>query len=186
MAAMAVPLVVATELPQSSLRSSLAAQSPGTPAELLASLPCLANGQFCPPPPALMRLVANDLPVDSVLAIDINEEYQPTLFVPQRMVAWPGPAQGLIPRAIFVRYFESYDRSTAACGDQPLFNACEARADRLAFVRNLSVTHVLVNPRFHALMTGVLAQDPEVFTPRYDDGRWALYEVSPAFRSLRL
>ena len=43
------------------------------------------------------------------------------------------------------------------------------------------MTHVLVNPRFHALMSGVLAEDPDVFTPRYDDGRWALYEVAPRY-----
>ena len=35
-------------------------------------------------------------------------------------------------------------------------------------------------------MRDVLAGDPDVFTPLYDDGKWALYEVSPRFRGLRL
>jgi hypothetical protein len=48
------------------------------------------------------------------------------------------------------------------------------------------VTHVLVNPRLYELMMRVLARDPDVFSLRYDDGRWAIWEVAPAFRSLRL
>ena len=48
------------------------------------------------------------------------------------------------------------------------------------------MTHVLVNPRLHARMSAIVATDPDVFAPRYDDGQWALYEVASAFRGLRL
>jgi hypothetical protein len=102
------------------------------------------------------------------------------------MVAWPGRAEGLIPRALFVRYYVRYDRAKATYDEQPLFNDRETRAERLSFIRDLGVTHVLVNPRLHKLMSVVLARDPDVFAARYDDGRWALYEVASAYRALRL
>jgi len=186
MAALCVPLLVTTELPESSLRNVAWAASPGTPDALLSSLPCLEGGEFCPPPKALIRLAQDELPVDSVFAVDIDEAYQPSLFMPQQMVAWPGQAEGLIPRALFVRYYERYDRANAKYDEQPLFNNRETRTERLSFIRDLGVTHVLVNPRFHDLMSAVLAKDPDVFTSRYDDGRWALYEVAPGYRALRL
>jgi hypothetical protein len=36
------------------------------------------------------------------------------------------------------------------------------------------------------MMTAVLGAASGVFTPLYDDGRWALYEVVPRYRGLRL
>jgi hypothetical protein len=108
------------------------------------------------------------------------------LFMPQQMVVWPGEAQGLIPREVFGRYYERFDRSAAAYDEQPFFNDRETRAERLSFIRDLSVTHIMVNPRFHKLMSDVLGRDPDVFTARYDDGRWAVYEVAPEYRALRL
>jgi len=175
-----------TELPDSSLRNVSWTASPGTPAALLASLPCLGDQQFCAPPDALIRFAQENVPVSSVFAVDMSDEYQPSLFMPQQMVAWPGTAEGLLPRVLFSRYFERYDRAKATYDEQPFFNAREPRTERLAFIRDLGVTHVMVNPRMHGLMQTVLAGDPEVFTPLYDDGRWALYEVAPRFRGLRL
>ena len=35
-------------------------------------------------------------------------------------------------------------------------------------------------------MTPVLAGEPDIFTPLYNDGRWALYEVATRYRGLRL
>ena len=185
MAALCVPLIAATELPDSSLRR-VSWSSPGTPATLLSSLPCLAEGRFCAPPSALIRYAHEKIPVDSVFAVDIADEYQSSLFMPQQMVAWSGTAEGLLPRIVFARYFEQYDRAKAAYDEQPFFNRRESRTERLAFIRDLGVTHVLVNPRMHGLMTGVLAADPDVFEPLYNDGRWALYEVATRYRGLRL
>jgi len=190
MAVMCVPLLLATELPESSLRrlASDRMASLGTPISLVSSLPCLRSNdyEFCPPPSALVRYVNTRIPVDSAFAVDVMDEYQSSLFMPQQMVAWSGTAQGLIPRAVFLRYYQHYDRSQAAHGEQPLFSDRETRAERLAFIRDLGVTHVLVNPRLHQRMSAIVAADLDVFAPLYDDGRWALYEVASAFRGLRL
>lgn len=185
MVALIIPLVVATESSPSSLRH-VSWRAPATPADLFASLPCLGGGEFCPPPRALLDLIDRTLPTTAVLAVDIADEYQPSLFVPQQMVAWPGTAEGLLPRVVFAKYFERYDRAKAAHDAQPFFNDRESELERLAFVRDLGVTHVLVNPRTHAMMTAVLGAASGVFTPLYDDGRWALYEVVPRYRGLRL
>ena len=47
----------------------------------------------------------------------------------------------------------------------------------MAFIRDLGVTHVLVSPRIHSMMTKTLTADHDLFVARYDDGQWALYEV---------
>jgi hypothetical protein len=57
------------------------------------------------------------------------------------------------------------------------FNSRETQEERSAFVDGLSITHVLVNPRFHATMTPQLDGLPDRYRRRYDDGRWAIYEV---------
>jgi len=106
--------------------------------------------------------------------------------MPQQMTAWPGRAEGLIPRVVFLEYYKQLDRTTVAYGTQPFFNDRETTAERLSFIRNMKVTHVLVTPRVHALMSGVLARDHNVFVSLYDDGQWALYEVNPAYRGVRL
>jgi hypothetical protein len=186
MVALCIPLLAATELSQSSLRHVSWASSPATPTELLSSLPCLGADRFCAPPRALIRFAQEQVSVSSVFAVDMADEYQPSLFMPQQMVAWPGTAEGLLPRMLFARYFERYDRAKAAYDEQPFFNTRESRSERLAFIRDLQVTHVLVNPRMHAPMREILAGDPDVFTPLYDDGRWALYEVTAGYRGLRL
>ena len=54
----------------------------------------------------------------------------------------------------------------------------ETRQEREAFLRDLGVTHVLVNPRLYASIKPVFAADPDLFVSRYDDGQWALYEVT--------
>jgi hypothetical protein len=175
-----------TEHPESSLRRISGAGFTTTPRTLLSSLPCVEEGRFCPLPARFIRFAETQVAVESVFAVDIHEQYQPAMFVPQQMMAWPGEAEGLIPRLAFERYYQHFDRAEAVYGEQPFFNDRETRAERLAFIRDLAVTHVLVTPRLYALMSAVLHGEPDVFTARYDDGRWALYEVAPRYRSLRL
>ena len=184
--ALCVPLVALTEHPNSSLRRVSLAGLASTPAKLLASLPCLDDGRFCPLPAALIRFAETRVPVESVFAVDIDEQYQPAMFVPQQMIAWPGEAEGLIPRIAFERYYRHYDKAEAAFGQQPFFNDRETLVERLAFIRDLNVTHVLVTPRLYPMMSAVLRREPGAFMPRYDDGRWALYEVAMRYRGLRL
>jgi hypothetical protein len=186
MATLCVPLLVVTEFDESSLRRLPPISTTATPDAFLSSLPCLRGGQFCPPPRALVALALEQIPANSVFAVDIDEEYQPSLFMPQQMTAWPGRAEGLIPRTVFDKYYEHYDRVKIAYEAQPFFNDRETRAERLSFIRDMHVTHVLLNPRVYTLMSEVLTRDPDVFTRMYDDGSWALYEVTPQYGSTRL
>jgi hypothetical protein len=148
-----------------------------TPTSLMAALPC--NNVDCPPPPALIRLAHERVSADSVFAVDLHERYQPALFMPQQMVIWTGGTESLLePETLFPRYFTYLKAAQSASVDQPLFNRSETRKDREAFLRDLHVTHVLVNPRLYASIKPVFDTDADLFVPRYDDGRWALYEVS--------
>jgi hypothetical protein len=149
-----------------------------TPASLLAALPCNSNVD-CPPPPALVRLAHERVPADAVLAVDLHESYQPALFMPQQMVVWTGGTDSLLePETLFPQYFRYLKSAQSASIDQPLFNTSETRKDREAFLRDLRVTHVLVSPRLYSSIKPVFDADADLFVPRYDDGRWALYEVS--------
>jgi hypothetical protein len=127
----------------------------------------------------LVRLARNEVPVNGVFAIDVEERYPSSLFMPQQMVVWPGGTEGLLDAEdqLFAPYFKHYRKTMAAYGQQPLFNDRETRQERLSFLSDLGVTHVLVNPRLYRLMSGVLSRDPQLFRRRYDDGEWALYEV---------
>jgi hypothetical protein len=98
--------------------------------------------------------------------------------MPQQMVVWPGGTESLLdPESIFPRYFEYLKTAQDDSEDQPLFNSTDTRDRREAFVRDLRVTHVLLNPRLYASMKPVFDADAALFTSRYDDGHWALYEV---------
>jgi hypothetical protein len=150
-----------------------------TPTALLASASCTADREFCAPPPALIRFAERELPTDAVLAVDLHERIQPALFMPQQMVVWTGGTDSLLdPETIFPAYFHYLKLAQGASQDQPLFNTSETRAQRTAFLRDLGVTHVLVNPRLYSSIKPVFEGDADLFVPRYDDGRWAVYEVS--------
>ena len=174
-----LPVAVGTWVPESAVVTASWSNPQPTPAALFANLECRDDGQFCPPPQALMRFARERVPVDAVLAVDYREAYEPTLFMPQQVVVWSGAIEGLTePERIFPEYFEHLERARAASLEQPLFNAGETHEERIDFIRDLRVTHVLVNPRLYSMMKLVLARDADLFAPRYDDGMWALYEVA--------
>jgi hypothetical protein len=149
-----------------------------TPASLVSGMSCNDDIE-CPPPPALIRLAHERVPADSVFAVDLHLRYQPALFMPQQMVVWTGGTDSLLaPETLFPRYFTYLKAAQSASADQPLFNRSETRKEREAFLRDLGVTHVLVNPRLYASIKPVFDADPDLLVSRYDDGRWALYEVA--------
>ncbi len=150
-----------------------------TPAALLASIKCGDDNEYCAPSPALIQFARDRIPVESIFAVDYRQAYEPSMFLPQQVDVWSGAIEGLVePELTFPGYFKHLARARAASLDQPLFNDAESREERAAFVRDLRITHVLVNPRLHGMMTGVLARHRDLFVPLYDDGAWALYEVS--------
>ena len=173
---MLAPVAVATYVEDSAVVTARWENRYPTPQGLMAGL-CDADG-FCAPPPALVRYIREAVPIDATFAVDRHERYQPSLFLPQQMVVWTGGMVGLRrPEELFEEYYAHLDRVQIASLDQPFFTEGETRADRLAFVRDLGVTHVLVNPRLHDTMVAVLAGDADVFASRYDAGGWAVYEV---------
>ena len=132
----------------------------------------------CPPPVPLIRFAESELSVHSVLAVDRYDEYSPAMFMPQQMNIWPGEGDGLLDqRELFAPYFRFYDAALRRYREQPFFNAQETADERAAFIEGLGITHVLVNPRSYSMMTTVLGGLPDTYRRRYDDGRWAIYEV---------
>jgi hypothetical protein len=175
---LAVPLVVMTWIPERSPLAVSWRETRWTPSTTLSGVECTGPNSFCPPPPALIRLANADVSATSVFAIDDEERYPSALFMPQQMVVWPGSMDGFVDADdLFGKYLRHYRRAQAAYNTQPLYNDRESRDERVAFLRDLRVTHVLVNPRTHDLMSAVLSRDPDLFRSRYDDGKWALYEV---------
>lgn len=173
-----MPVIAATRVPDGGVVKVSWSNREPTPAALVEHMECREDGEFCPPPSALVEFMRSQVPIDAVLAVDAREAFGPTLFVPHQVVIWPG-AFGLANfEQLFAGYVAHLARAKAASLEQPFFNAYETREQRLAFIRDLRVTHVLVNPRLYSGMKAVLARDVAVFVPRYDNGAWALYEVT--------
>jgi len=111
--------------------------------------------------------------------VDYREPYEPTVFMPQQVVVWSAALEGLAePRRMFPGYFLHLDRARATSRDQPFFDLAETREERLAFIRDLRITHVLLNPRLYSEMKRVFDSDRSLFVPLYDDGQWALFRVT--------
>jgi hypothetical protein len=177
--ALLIPIIAGTWMPGSAVVRVPIANAQPTPGALLAGLGCGDDGQFCPPSQALITYMREQVPATAVLAVDARERYEPTMFVPQQVIVWTGTFEGLSnPRDLFPAYLKYFDRAVAASLEQPLFNDRETRSEEVAFIRDLGVTHVLVNPRLHAMMADVLGRAPDLFARRYDDGKWALYQVT--------
>jgi hypothetical protein len=172
------PIAAATWVGESAVATLPWKNQQPTPAALLASIRCGDDLDRCAPPPSLIRFVRREIPPEAVFAVDYRQVHEPSLFLPQQVNVWSGASDGLIePELIFPAYFRYLERALAASLEQPFFNDRETREERLAFLRDTGVTYVLVTPRVHPLMTAVLARDSDIFASRYDDGRWALYEV---------
>jgi hypothetical protein len=134
----------------------------------------------CPPDQAVADWVRTHVPVDAVFAIDRWNAFMPTVFLPQQAVSFSG-FEFSLPNEIeiypaYVRWYRAIMRQH---GVQPFFNDRETPEQRQAFVRELGVTHVLVDPSYYTTLRPVLDRLPQLFTRRYDDGRWAVYEVLP-------
>ena len=183
LAALVAPLIVMTAVPGSSIRTMSWEQSRKTPPSMLVVEVCDNSHTYCPPPEALVQLAHSVVPPEAVFAVDQSEEWPPSLFMPQQMAMWPGRVDALYePERLFAAYYRHYDRARQKYEAQPLFNDRETREERVEFIRDVGVTHVLVNPRTYAMMTMVLARDPDLFEKRYDDGRWAWYEVRRSWK----
>ena len=138
----------------------------------------LADVVSCPPDPDVVDWVRTHLPVDAVFAIDRWNVFMPTVFLPQQVVTFSGfeyslPNENEIYPAYVGRYRDAMQRD----GVQPFFNDHETPEQRQAFVRDLAVTHVLVDPQYYRILRPVLDGLPQMFTRRYDSGRWAVYEA---------
>ena len=179
LALMMVPIAGGTWVPGADAAPLSVAGRIRTPAGARAALHEEADSEHCPPPHALVDFVRANVPVDAIIAVDRREGCQPGLLMPQQVANWSGSMDGFVnPDRLFPRYYAHLRRARNAAADQPLFNDRETREERLAFVVDLGVTHVLVSPRTYAMMRSVLDRDPDAFKLLYDRDRWAVYQVT--------
>jgi len=127
----------------------------------------------------LVRWAEGNLPMDAILAMNTFNGWGPPVFLPQQCVAWPTVSSGglLNVKDLFPRYYDWMDRVLATYRTQPFFNDVEAPHDRRAFLRDLRVTHVLLDPAYYDLMKRILDAEPETYRAVYDDGQWAVFAV---------
>jgi hypothetical protein len=139
-------------------------------------LPALIS---CPPDPSLAAWVQEHVAPEAVFALDRWNTFMPTMFLPQQVVAFSGFDFSLPnEEEIYPAYMRLYRASMRERGTQPFFNTEESLAERKAFVNALGVTHVLVDPQFYGTLRPVLDVLPQMFSLRFADGRWAVYEVN--------
>jgi hypothetical protein len=192
-----IPFTVLTARPTLSpltAASSLAGGRADTPASMFLRIPCVttsrADARFaaiddvperttCPPHRDLTEWVRKNVPADGVFAVDRWTAYAPQVFMPQQAVAFPAlEATFVNEHQLFSEYYRFFDERMQRDRVQPFFNSVETAAERAAFVEALGVTHVLVDPPYHAELRAALDALPELFTLRYDRAHWAVYEVT--------
>jgi hypothetical protein len=136
----------------------------------------LPDAAMCAPPDAVTRWLAANVPASAVVAVDMWNPHLLPLFAPQQIVAVARPIPGN-QKALFPQYYRLYDERLGAASVQPFFNAVETRDERMVFLTDLKVTHVLVDPAFHDLLAPVLDSLPADYLLRYRQDGWAVYEV---------
>ena len=120
-----------------------------------------------------------ELPVDSVLAGNGFNVYSLTLFLPQQTADWPP----IISRnfyhldRLFPHYYRLLDRSLTRYKDQPFFNTRETMEERLEFVDDLHVTHIVLDPMCYRIKP-LLQGYPQRFRSVFDDGQWVVFAVA--------
>src|SRR5436190_23510613 len=103
-----------------------------------------------------MQWMQAHVPVDAVLAIDRWNQYLPTVFMPQQVVAFPGYEREFFnEEGLFPTYYGFYHQSIRRHQAQPFFNGDETLEERQAFIQGLRVTHVLVDPPYYDTMRAV-------------------------------
>jgi hypothetical protein len=192
-----IPFTVLTARPTLSpltAAPSLAGGRADTPASMFLRIPCVttsrADARFaaiddvperttCPPHRGLTEWVRKNVPADGVFAVDRWTAYAPQVFMPQQAVAFPAlEATFVNEQELFSEYYRFFDERMQRDQVQPFFNSVETAAQRAAFVEALGVTHVLVDPPYHAELRAALDALPELFKLRYDRAQWAVYEVT--------
>jgi hypothetical protein len=171
-----------------------------TPDEAVATLGCAAGNELapyapagveirvedmmsCPPTPAVMKWVREHVPPAGVFAANTWNSYPPSVFFPQQYLGWAKLTPSFLsPEQLFGPYLQFYRRALTTYGAQPMFNDKETARERREFVDALGVTHVLVDPAYHDVVTHALAGSDD-FTKEYDDGRWAVFAVRPRAES---
>jgi hypothetical protein len=132
----------------------------------------------CPPSAEAAAWVEAHVPTEAVFAINRWNLFLPSVYLPQQVVTLSGSEFSLpMEDVLYPGYARAYSDSMRERGVQPFFNEQETVEQRQAFVRELGVTHILVDPQYYESMRRVLDQLPQLVSPRYADGRWAVYEV---------
>jgi hypothetical protein len=140
----------------------------------------------CPPDQEVADWIREHVSADAVLATDRWNAFLPSVFLPQQVVAFPGFEYSLPnEQELYPAYLEWYRSGMRDRGVQPFFNDRETPEERRAFLRELGVTHVLVDPQYYWTLRPVLDGLPQLFARRYDNGRWAVYEVGQSSVAMR-
>lgn len=165
-----------------------------TPRAMFEQIPCVTTGAMrarfaeeqaelperttCPPDYPVIEWVRLNVPVESVLAIDRWTPYPPQVFMAPQAVVFPTLDASFIHEdSLFREYYALFDDRMRRYRLQPFFNTAESDGERAEFVRRLGVTHVLVSPVHYDELRPVLDQRPDQYVRRYDNARWAVYEV---------
>ena len=132
----------------------------------------------CPPSRELAEWVETHVPTGAVFAMNRWSLFQPTMYLPQQVVALSGSEFSLpMEDLLNPGYARAYRESMRDRGAQPFFNDQETADQRRTFIRELGITHVLVDPMYYDSMRRVLDGLPQLVSLRYADGRWAVYQV---------
>lgn len=136
--------------------------------------------QMSVPPPEFLQWAAANLSTDAVIASNLFT-YPLPVFLPQRIPLWPvvdGASTLEFNARLVPAAYARFSAAVVKHQSQPVFNDRETLDERLEYLRAVGATHLLLDPKYYAVLRGVLGAAPGQFVQRYDDGqRWALFEI---------
>jgi len=132
-----------------------------------------------PPPAALVRWAKKSLPADAVVASNGMNAYPLSVFMPQRLIAWPPIVSFNLsyPKALSPAYYELLGHAAQQHRAQPFFNTDETPEEQAEFLERTHPTHIVLDPPTYRELNRRLDGMPGQFDKVYDDGSWSVFAV---------
>jgi hypothetical protein len=123
------------------------------------------------------------LPTYAVIVHNLLNTYPSPVFMPEHIVMWP--LDGIVSiesnERMFPNAWTALVQAVRTHGEQPFFNDTETLEERVAYMKRVRATHVLIDPMYYARLRSLFPQWAPAFTPVFDDGhRWAVLEFAAA------
>lgn len=134
------------------------------------------------PPTLDLVLFARQLPINAVMLHNVHNRYASPVFMPQQILMWPMEDEGGkdFNARLFPVAWAAHVRTARAKRVQPFFNDVETLDERVAYMREVGASHVLIDPMYYARLQPLFPSWNQRLKSTFDDHTgWAILELLP-------